>query len=184
MARSTERSLLRRSTPRDLRLESSSPLPGSWGGPASEHDFWKQTVASCELHQLVVKRHRLRASRECAAKAKKIWQAFSDLQDLLTAMEQQYTELCDEDDPDGSGPEWRTDGNDGHRLLVDSLQQRLLDQQAVTRQLREDISQATWHEQKAQEAELKLLAEAQAFEIEMRELRLRIVTEEQKLTFA
>lgn len=78
----------------------------------------------------------------------------------------------------------RTDGNDGHRLLVDSLQQRLLDQQAVTRQLREDISQATWHEQKAQEAELKLLAEAQAFEIEMRELRLRIVTEEQKLTFA
>ena len=72
----------------------------------------------------------------------------------------------------------RTDGNDGHRLLVDSLQQRLLDQQAQAKQLREDLSQATRQEKRAQEAEVKLLAEAQAFEVEMRELRLRIARAE------
>ena len=66
--------------------------------------------------------------------------------------------------------------NDGaaQRLLVDSLQQRLLDQQAAARQLREEIAANTVKERLAQEAEVKLLSEAQAFETEMQNLRAKL----------
>ena len=95
----------------DPPVETPSPCVGSWGGPTSEKEFWKQAAAASELHRHIVKRHRLRTSRECAIKAVKVWQALSDLEDLLTAMDQQYIELQAEgtDDLDGlTDDEWRT----------------------------------------------------------------------------
>jgi len=45
----------------------------------------------------------------------------------------------------------RSDGHHGHRLLLESMQQRLLDQQTLAQRLREDLSAAKLEEERAQD---------------------------------
>ena len=44
-----------------------------------------------------------------------------------------------------------SDGHHGHRLLLESMQQRLLDQQTLAQRLREDLSAAKLEEERAQD---------------------------------
>lgn len=53
----------------------------------------------------------------------------------------------------------RSDDSDGHRHLVDSLQQRLLDQQMIAQKLREDLSAQKLEEERAQVGWWKRLIE-------------------------
>eukprot|EP00435_Cladocopium_sp_Y103_P042804 s1649_g11.t3 len=172
-------------------LGATPPVFSSWGGPASDNEFWKQADAAAALHKDLVRKHRLRnatSCREmlgiagqhfCAAEVKsvEIWRALAGFEELLEAMDQRFAELWDAEMHEAnSDANERSDGYHGHRLLLESMQQRLLDQQTLAQRLREDLSAAKLEEERAQdvaiamEAEVKLIASAKAFEMEMREL--------------
>ena len=53
----------------------------------------------------------------------------------------------------------RSDGHHGHRLLLESMQQRLLDQQTLAERLREDLSAAKLEEERAQDRAWTVLGE-------------------------
>eukprot|EP00434_Breviolum_minutum_P025916 symbB.v1.2.022911.t1/scaffold2052.1/size91004/6 len=135
----------------------------------SDMEFWKQADAAQTLHKDLVRKYRLRQVQSSGDKASEIWTAYGSLEELLEGMEQRYLELCQANDTEDEPLGERSDDSDGHRHLVDSLQQRLLDQQMIAQKLREDLSAQKLEEERAQEAEVKLLAEAKVFEASVEE---------------
>lgn len=144
------------------------PVFSSWGGPASENEFWKQADAAAALHKDLVQKHRLRNATSCREKSVEIWRALAGFEELLEAMDHRFAELWEAEMHEANSANERSDGHHGHRLLLESMQQRLLDQQTLAQRLREDLSAAKLEEERAQEAEVKLIASAKAFEMEMR----------------
>ncbi|CAJ1372110.1 unnamed protein product [Effrenium voratum] len=129
---------------------------------------------AADLHQQVLKQQRLVVARQCKAKAVMVHQAVEDLERLHLAMAQQFSQMAP-DRLSAKAPSAETssaaeEAAEGERM-VEALQQRLREQRATAERLRAQIAQAASEEQKSQEQELKLLAEAHLAEQEMRQLR-------------
>ena len=177
------------SSNKQLQAIANNCLPADWAQESqasrdfmagwAETEFQRQATAAFELHRHVLERHRLRASHEYNLKAEKLWKALADLQELLKAMEQQL-EVCQSEGALDSDALEKESGAP-QRLLA--LQQRLLEQQAAARELREQIAANTVKERLAQEAEVQLLSEAQAFEVEMQSLRAKLLQKHRDILY-
>ena len=74
----------------------------------------------------------------------------------------------------------RMDREGTHGQAMQSMQWRLSEQQATSRQLRTELAESLYQEQAAQEAGLRLLTDAQVHELELRELRLQLAASEHR----
>ncbi|CAJ1358196.1 unnamed protein product [Effrenium voratum] len=123
----------------------------------------RKAEEAADLHQQVLKQQRLVVARQCKAKAVMVHQAVEDLERLHLAMAQQFSQMAP-DRLSAKAPSAETssaaeEAAEGERM-VEALQQRLREQRATAERLRAQIAQAASEEQKSQEQELKLLAEA------------------------
>eukprot|EP00438_Fugacium_kawagutii_P027835 Skav201808 [mRNA] locus=scaffold1071:142517:156252:+ [translate_table: standard] len=109
------------------------------------------------------------AALTCELKSLEIWRALAGFEELLEAMDHRFLELWESENAaevdtaarpaTGESQDigghfglvtWSDDNNE-HRFLLESLQQRLLDQRSLAEQLREELSAATREEERAQE---------------------------------
>mmetsp|Transcript_35518 Transcript_35518/g.72977 ORF Transcript_35518/g.72977 Transcript_35518/m.72977 type:complete len:206 (+) Transcript_35518:41-658(+) len=147
------------------------------------HGFWSRAARACELHQKLLRQDRAKSAQNACAKTESVQKALQDLETLFVAMGRQYDDLQEVASRHRHHAARSRLAPEGDAEWTDqqaALHQRLSEQQSTSRHLRTELAEALHQEQAAQEAGLRLLADAQVHELELRELRLQLAASEHR----